>query len=660
MATLGQRAVSPTRYAAYRIGRFTLDIERKVLLTAEGVEAPLRPKSFSMLLLLAKNAGRTLSSDTIMNSVWPGLFVTENNITQCVHEIRNALGAEGQQILRTRPRHGYQIAIDVVAIPSADDFKTEIEVVDCPKAIPPNAFRVAATSTAGERGDGIAQLTAMSSADRDGHHESATGPGGRPNAMLNVVANRQFLPFNDGVEIQVGPLLTASKNANWPRPPDDLPGKDCRLDGPRPARGADRASAAVVSVIDGKGDQPAALGAPRLSLVVLPFVNLSDDPKEEYFVDGITECLTTDVSRIRGAFVIARNTAFTYKGKALDTKTIGRELNVRYVLEGSVQRVGRRMRVSVQLVDAESGHHLWAERFDKPVADFFELQDEISARLASQLGGALIAAEARRSERAPNPDALDLYLQGMAWINMGPYPAHLSQARALFDRALSIEPDNVDALVGSGCADFWEVADWSSAERGRRLLSAEASLSKALASAPDNALAHLLLSAVKTYSNRPAQGIVEAERALALDPNLAPAWTTIGLAKHFVGHPEETEHYVRQALRLSPRDRLTFIWLGIVGASKLHVGRYEDATTWLMQSVAINPNFASTRFLLAAAFAQMDRIQEARAEALAALALNPRFTIDRFRANPDCDTADFLKQRHNVYEGLRKAQVPET
>jgi tetratricopeptide (TPR) repeat protein len=215
-------------------------------------------------------------------------------------------------------------------------------------------------------------------------------------------------------------------------------------------------------------------------------------------------------------------------------------------------------------------------------------------------------------------------------------------------------------LVGSGCADFWEVADWSSAERGRRLLSAEASLSKALASAPDNALAHLLLSAVKTYSNRPAQGIAGAERALALDANLAPAWTTIGLAKHFIGHPEETEHYVRQALRLSPRDRLTFIWFGIVGASKLHVGRYEDATTWLMQSVAINPNFASTRFLLAAAFAQMDRIPEARAEAGAALALNPRFTIGGFRANPDCDSADFLKQRHNVYEGLRKAQVPET
>ena len=317
------------------------------------------------------------------------------------------------------------------------------------------------------------------------------------------------------------------------------------------------------------------------------------------------------------------------------------------------------MRVSVQLVDAETGHHLWAERFDKPVANIFELQDEISSRLANQLGAALIAAEARRSQRAPNPDAFDLYLQGVACINMGPCPAHLSQARVFFDRALSIEPDNVDALVGSGCADFWEVADWTSAERGQRLLTAEASLSKALTSAPDNALAHLLLSAVKTYSNRPVQGIAEAERALTLDPNLAAALTTIGLAKHFVGRPEETEGYVRQAVRLSPRDRLTFIWFAVVGASKLHLGAYEDAATWLTQSVAINPNFATARFLLAAAFGHLDRIAEAIAEAQAALALNPGFTISRFRACPDCDNAAFLRQRRNVYDGLRKAHVPE-
>ena len=152
---------------------------------------------------------------------------------------------------------------------------------------------------------------------------------------------------------------------------------------------------------------------PRLSIVVLPFANIGGDPEQEHFVDGVTESLTTDLSRIRGALVIARNTAFTYKGKPLDVKTIGRELNVRYVLEGSVQRGGNRMRVNVQLIDAETGNHLWAERFDKPLADLFDMQDEIVARLAGALNAQLVAAEARRAEQAPNPDSMDLYFQGL-------------------------------------------------------------------------------------------------------------------------------------------------------------------------------------------------------------------------------------------------------
>ncbi len=159
--------------------------------------------------------------------------------------------------------------------------------------------------------------------------------------------------------------------------------------------------------------------APRLSIVVLPFANIGGDPEQEYFVDGVTESLTTDLSRIAGAFVIARNTAFTFKGKAIDVKKLGRELNVRYVLEGSVQRGGNRLRVNVQLIDAETGNHLWAERFDKPVADLFDMQDEIVSRLANALDAELIAAEARRAERSANPDALDLVFQGRAWLNKG-------------------------------------------------------------------------------------------------------------------------------------------------------------------------------------------------------------------------------------------------
>ena len=197
---------------------------------------------------------------------------------------------------------------------------------------------------------------------------------------------------------------------------------------------------------------------PRLSIVVLPFANIGDEPEQEHFVDGVAESLTTDLSRMRGAVVIARNTAFTYKGKPLDVKTIGRELNVRHVLGGSVQRGGNRMRVNVQLIDAETGSHLWADRFDKPLADLFDMQDEIVARLAGALNTELVAAEARRAEQAPNPDSMDLYFQGSAWLNKGYTPDNVAQARGFFDHALTADPGNIEALVGSARVDVVEGA----------------------------------------------------------------------------------------------------------------------------------------------------------------------------------------------------------
>ena len=176
------------------------------------------------------------------------------------------------------------------------------------------------------------------------------------------------------------------------------------------------------------------LSPPRLSIVVLPFANLSGDPEQQYFVDGVTESLTTDLSRISGSFVIGRHTAFTYKSKAVDLKQVGRELNIRYVLEGSVQRGGARLRVNVQLVDAETGAHLWADRFDKPIVDLFDMQDEIVSRLANTLNAQLTEEEARRSQRSPDPNSMDLYFQGRA-LWKGWTPEYLAQARGLFERA---------------------------------------------------------------------------------------------------------------------------------------------------------------------------------------------------------------------------------
>ena len=311
--------------------------------------------------------------------------------------------------------------------------------------------------------------------------------------------------------------------------------------------------------------------AAHLSIVVLPFTNLSGDPTQDYFADGITENLTTDLSRLSGAFVIARNTAFTYKGKNADAREIGKELGVRYVLEGSVQRDQNQVRVNAQLIDAESGGHLWAERFDKPLANLFSMQDDIVASLAGQLGVELITNEACRAERTPNPDSMDLYFQGMSWVNKGRNPDYAARARSFFERAMALDPDNLDAAVGMAAADAEAALGFSVDDRAERLQSVEAKLNRVLSKSPNNALAHYLMCRVETHTKRGAQGIAECERALALNPNLAAARAETGLVKLFDGHPEETEGHELEALRVSPHGTEAGIWVAYIAIAKLYL-----------------------------------------------------------------------------------------
>ena len=400
-------------------------------------------------------------------------------------------------------------------------------------------------------------------------------------------------------------------------------------------------------------------GPPRLSIVVLPFANIGGDPEQEYFADGVTESLTTDLSRISGSFVIARNTAFAYKGKPVDVKTIGRELKVRYALEGSVQRAGARMRVSVQLIDAESGAHIWAERFDKPVADLFDMQDEIVARLANALSAQLFAAEARRAERKPNPDSMDVCFQGWARLNKSFTSDSFATARGLFERAAALDPANVFGFVGLAVVDLQVALNFLTDDRAGRLAAAEAAINKALSLAPDNAIAHLLLAAVQMHTNRASEGVRQCERALQLDRNLAGAHAQIGNGKLHLGQAEDTEAHVQEALRLSPRDTHAYLWCLFAGLAKFQLGQEEEAIVWMRRSIDANRNFPSSRFLLAAALARLGRLPEARSEAQAGLALHPEFTISRFRAGMWSNDPLAVAGREHVIDGLRKAGVPE-
>jgi TolB-like protein len=398
--------------------------------------------------------------------------------------------------------------------------------------------------------------------------------------------------------------------------------------------------------------------APRLSIVVLPFANIGGDPELDYFVDGVTESLTTDFSRIAGAFVIAGNTAFTFKGKRVDVKKLGRELNVRYVLEGSVQRSGNRLRVNVQLIDAETGNHLWAERFEKPVADLFDMQDEIVSRLANTLNAQLIEVEARRAEQSPHPDATDLCFQGAAWLNRGRTPECLAQARGFYERALAREPANVEALVGTALVDVGAATNLLNDDRMKHLTAAEAAVTKALSLAPNHPMAHNVMGRVKIFTNRGAQGIAECERALVLDRNLAGAHASIGTAKFYLGRGVETEAHIEQALRLSPRDTNVFIWNLFVGLASFWQGADSEAIVWLRRRLEANSN-SITHFYLAAVLAHGGELDEARASAQAGLALYPSFTIRRYRTNTPSNNPVYLAGRERVYEGLRMAGVPE-
>jgi TolB-like protein len=407
-------------------------------------------------------------------------------------------------------------------------------------------------------------------------------------------------------------------------------------------------------------DKPSiAVTAPRLSIVVLPFTNIGGDSEQEYFVDGVTESLTTDLSRIAGLFVIARNSSFSYKSKSVDVRQIGRELNVRYILEGAVQRGGNQLRVNVQLIDAETAHHLWAERFDKPVADLFDMQDEIVSRLAHTLNAQLIEAEARRSQHSLRPDAMDLCFQGIACLNKGITLEYLTQARSFFDRALVLDPRNIDALVGTARVDVVIASSFLTDDRAPHLAAAEAVLTKVLSMVPRHAFAHLNLGFVQIFTDRAARGIAECERALALDRNLAEAHSWIGLANHVLGRSAQTEAHINEALRLSPRDSSGYRWMVAVGFSKLQLNANAEAVTWFRRSIEANRNHPFAHFALAAALAQLGCLDEARAAVQAGLVLHPDFTIRRYRASAWSNNPTYLAGRERIYEGMRLAGVPE-
>jgi TolB-like protein/class 3 adenylate cyclase/Flp pilus assembly protein TadD len=423
------------------------------------------------------------------------------------------------------------------------------------------------------------------------------------------------------------------------------------------------------------------LVAPRLSIVVLPFANLSNDPDQQYFGDGITEDLTTDLSRLPNMLVIARNTAFTYKGKAVDAKQIGRELGVRYLLEGSVQRSANQLRVTVQLIDTETGTHLWAERFDRAVGDLFALQNDITSRIAVTLNLELVAAEAARL--TDKPDALEYVLRGRAAMTRGP-PTRESYAEAIgfFEKALAFDPNSIDPQRWLALALTSRMLDGLSAAPAEDFRRAEAVLTSALAAAPRDPLLHYvkgqILRAV-AQGLAPAFGlsaearvarftdaIPEYETFLAANPNDVRALANLAWCKFMTGAEEEAIPLLEKAIRLGPREPGLYVQYFRLGLMHFFRGRLDEAILWLEKARRANPSFPVAHSLLAAAYGLKGDAARAAAE-LAEFSeaakghADSRFaTIALVRKNGDLNTPAL----HDRFEefliaGLRKAGMPE-
>jgi TolB-like protein/tetratricopeptide (TPR) repeat protein len=394
------------------------------------------------------------------------------------------------------------------------------------------------------------------------------------------------------------------------------------------------------------------------SIAVMPFENMSGDREQDYFADGIAEDIITALSRIRWLFVIARNSTFTYKGRNVDLKQAGRDLGVRYVLEGSVRKAGNRVRITGQLVDASTGAHLWADSFDGDLVDVFELQDRVTVSVVSAISPTLEKAEIERAKRKPTESltAYDYFLRAMAcmyqWTREGN-----DEALRLFERAREIDPAFACAYaVAAACycprmANGWisdlerEKAEAAElARRGARLGPSDA---VALASA-----AHALSYVVHDLDT--AAGFVE--RALTLDPNLAAAWEYSGAIRAWLSDPDTAIERLTRALRLSPLDPLLPRRLNIIGFAHFIAGRYDEALSWGMRALRDQPDFLAALRLVAATSACVGRMDEARAAVARHMKLDPAMRVSKLRQyNPTRQPADFAR----FAGALRKAGMPE-
>lgn len=507
----------------YRFEGYTLDLVRGALLDASGAEIPLRAKSFDLLRVFVTNAGQLLDRDTINRAIWHDVVVTDDAITQCIRDIRRAVGDADQRILKTVPRRGYIFA-----------------------------------------------------------------------ARVTVQHEQPIDPFT---------------GSSFPPPVPDKP-----------------------------------------SIAVLAFTNMSSDADQEYFSDGIAADITTELSHNRWLLVIGRNSSFTYKGRAIDLKQVAHELGVRYVLEGSVRRSGERVRVTVQLIEAESAGHLWAHRFDRNVNDVFAVQDEIVAAVIAAILPAVSDAERRRAGRkAPESlDAWEAYQRGLTHLFRFTSDADIERAREFFCNSVTSDPTFAAAYAGLSMTYMRDVI-WSA--RSSPLSLAESWARKGIEIDANDSEAQAALSHSMCFAGRYEDALRQA--LLALDVNPSSSWANYakGQALLFSGRPSEAREPLLMALRLDPRGPITVHFMMLLMVSCYFERDYVRAAEAGRRLVANYPDPPQPYRFLAASLGQLGRIDEARDALLKAMA-NP----DVFRGYVSKRPPWYrLEDYEHILDGLRMA-----
>jgi adenylate cyclase len=406
------------------------------------------------------------------------------------------------------------------------------------------------------------------------------------------------------------------------------------------------------------GALPVVGSAPALpdkpSIAVLPFQNMSGDAEQEYFADGITEDLITDLSKISSLFVIARNSSFVYKGRSVKVQEIGRDLGVRFVLEGGVRKAGNRVRITAQLIDAGSGGHLWAERFDRDLTDIFSTQDEVVEKIVGALAITLTPGEEQRLRRrgTENVEAYETWLRARELLGGGTRES-VVQARAMYRRSIAIDPTFANPHAGLALAEIMDyINDWA-ADPAAALGEAERCARRALELSPQEPVTHLALGNVLLWRRNHEGALSEFRRALALDRSYAQGYSATGMVLMYAGRPTEALEPIAMAMRLDPH--YATIVLHFLAQAHFALGSYETAARYLVDRIARNPSTDASRMLLASCYGHLGRIDDARKTWAEVLEVNPQFSLmQRGRVLPYKNASDFQR----IADGLAKAGLP--